>query len=72
MLNYAEEHLSTPDGFEIVIPNTDHFFQDIAARSGYVGSKSKESDAVYNIDRTSLDYELPKGFRVTTLKENFE
>ncbi len=72
MLKYSEEHLSTPDGFEIVIPDTDHFFQDIAARSGYVASQSKESDAVFYIDRTSLDYELPEGFRITTMKENFD
>ena len=72
MLKYSEEHLSTPDGFEIVIPDTDHFFQDIAARSGYVASQGKESDAVCNIDRTSLDYELPAGFRITTMKQNFD
>ena len=72
MLNYAEEHLSTPEGFEIVIPDTDLRFQDLAARSGYVASQGKESDAVFNIDRTSLDYELPEGFRITTMKENFD
>ena len=72
MLHYAEEFLSTPDGFEIVIPDTDLRFQDIAARSGYVASQGKESDAVIYIDRTSLDYELPAGFRITTMKESFD
>ena len=72
MLNYAEEHLSTPAGFEIVIPDTDHYFQGIAARSAYVASQSKELDSVFYIDKTSLDYELPKGFRITTLKEDFD
>jgi GNAT superfamily N-acetyltransferase len=72
MLRYAEKNLSTPERFEIVIPDTDHFFQDIAAQSGYIGSESKESDAVFYIDRTSLDYELPEGFRITTIKETFD
>ena len=72
MLKYAEEHLSTPDGFEIVIPDTNRLFQDIAACSGYVASQGKESDAVFYIDRTSLDYKLPEGFRITTMKESLD
>ena len=72
MLKYAEQQLSTPDGFEIVIPDTDHTFQDIAARSGYIASEDKESDSVFYIDKTSMDYELPQGFRITTLTENFD
>ena len=72
MLQYAEEHLSIPDGFEIVIPDTDRLFQDIAARLGYFPSQDKELDAVFYIDRTSLDYELPEGFRITTMKENLD
>ena len=72
MLNYAEDHLSTPDGFEIVIPDTDHLFQDIAARLGYLASQRKELDSVFYIDKTSVNFELPEGFRITTLKENFD
>jgi len=71
MLKYAEEHLSTAEGFEIVIPDTDLDFQDIAARSGYVATEDKESDAVFYVDKTSLAYELPEGFRITTLKDEF-
>ena len=72
MLKYAEENLSTPDGFEIVIPDTDHFFQGIAAHSGFFASQRKEPDSVFYIDETSLDYELPEGFRITTLQEQFD
>jgi GNAT superfamily N-acetyltransferase len=72
MLYYAEEHLSTSDGFEIVIPDIDHYFQDIAARSGFFASQRKEPDSVFYIDRTSLDYKLPEGFRITTMKEYFD
>ena len=72
ILHYAEEHLSTPEGFEIVIPDTDLRFQDLAARSGYVASQGKESDAVFYLDQTSLNYELPEGFRITTMKESFD
>lgn len=72
MLKYAEDHLSTPDGFEIVIPDTDHFFQGIAARSGYAGTQRKEPDSVFCNDETSLEYELPEGFRITTLQEEFD
>ena len=72
MLNYAKENLSTPDGFEIVIRDNDLFFQGIAASSGFFASQRKESDAVFYINRTSLGNELPEGFRITTMKENFD
>lgn len=72
MLQYAEDHLSTPDGFEIVIPDTDHLFQDIAAHLGYVASQRKEPDSIFYIEKTSLDFELPEGFRIATLQENFD
>jgi len=72
MLKYAEEHLSTPAGFEIVIRDTDHYFQGIAARSGFFASQRKEPDSVFYIDETSLDYELPEGFRITTLQDQFD
>ena len=72
MLKYAEEQLSTPAGFEIVIRDTDYYFQGIAARSGFLASQRKEPDSVFYIDETSLDYELPEGFRVTTLKDDFD
>ena len=71
MLKYAEDHLSTPDGFEVVIPDTDLRFQEIAMRAGYVGSEEKEADSVFYIDKTPLDYELPEGFRITTLEDDF-
>lgn len=72
MLKYAEENLSTPESFEIVIPDTDHDFQSIAARLGYVASQRKEPDSAFYIDETSLDYKLPEGFQITTIKENFD
>lgn len=72
MLKYAEENLSTPESFEIVIPDTDHDFLNIAARLGYVASQRKEPDSAFYIDETSLDYKLPEGFQITTIKENFD
>lgn len=72
MLKYAEENLSGRDGFEIVIADSDIDFQDIAARLGYAASESRECDAVFYIDKTPVEYKLPKGFRITTLKENLD
>jgi GNAT superfamily N-acetyltransferase len=64
--------LSTPESFEIVIPDTDHYFQSIAARSGFFASQRKEPDSIFYIDETSLDYKLPEGFQITTIKEYFD
>jgi len=72
MLRFAEENLSSNDYFAIVIPDNDIFFQDIAARSGYIATGDREYDAAFYIDRTSTSYDLPEGFHITSLKDKLD
>lgn len=71
MLLYAEKHLSNNGAFEITISDTDHNFQRIAAELGFIATTSKESDAIFLTDQTPVDYELPEGFKITSMKEDY-
>lgn len=72
MLLYAKEHLKAPDKFGVMISDEDEAFQRIAAKLGFVGTESKESDAVFWVEETSLSYELPEGFTITSMKETYD
>lgn len=72
MLLYAKEHLKAPDKFGIVISDEDEEFQRIAAKLGFVGTASKESDAIFRVDETSMAYELPEGFTITSMKDTYD
>lgn len=71
MLLYAKDNLSKNGKFSVTISDTDCGFQDIAAELGFVATKSKESDAIFYLDKTSTTYKLPKGFHITSMKETF-
>lgn len=72
MLLYAKEYLKAPDKFGIVISDEDEEFQRIAAKLGFVGTASKESDAIFRVDETSMAYELPEGFTITSMKDTYD
>ncbi len=72
MLLYAKEHLGTPDKFGVMISDEDEEFQRIAAELGFVGTESKESDAIFWVEETSMAYELPEGFTITTMKDTYD
>jgi len=72
MLSYAERNLSKDGEFGIMIPDNDTAFQDIASEAGYIASQNKEEDAVFNLEKTSTDYQLPEGFSITSMKECFD
>ncbi|MBP1755093.1 MAG: hypothetical protein H6Q59_1491 [Firmicutes bacterium] len=72
MLFYASQNLAKGTEFGITISDSDVAFQDIAAQMGYVATEEKECDAVFYYDRTSTEYVLPEGFRVTSMKDTFD
>ena len=72
MLLYAKEALALDGEFGIVIDDADIKFQDIAAELGFVATERKEPDAVFYLDKTSTDYQLPEGFRITSMKDNLD
>ncbi len=72
MLRYSEDALSEQGRFGIVIPDSDLEFQELAAGCGYIATTGKESDARFNIETTSLDYPLPDGFWITSMKDRMD
>jgi GNAT superfamily N-acetyltransferase len=72
MLLYSNEHLADGDKFGVVIPDSDTNFQDIAAELGFVATEDKESDATFYIGKTSTEFSLPEGFRITTIQDTYD
>lgn len=71
MLLYAKEKLSKDGEFGVMISDKDTAFQDVAAELGFIATTQKENDALFYLDKTSTDYELPEGFCITSMKETF-
>ncbi len=69
MLHYSEDALSENDKFGIIIHDRDLEYQELAAGCGYIATTNQESDARFNIETTPLTYQLPEGFRITSMKD---
>lgn len=72
MLLYSKDNLSKDGKFGVIIADTDLEFQNIAANLGLNATDQKENDAIFYLDKTSTDYDLPDGFHITTMKETFD
>lgn len=72
MLLYSQKNLSKDNEFGIVISDDDFDFQEIAAGLGFIATENKESNAVFYLDKTSAAYDLPEGFRITTMKDTYD
>lgn len=72
MLLYGKDNLSSKGEFGVIIADTDSKFQDTAASLGFCATHEKESDAIFYLDKTSTEYDLPEGFHITTMKETFD
>lgn len=71
MLIYAKEHLTGENEFGIVIPSKDVEFQNIALELGFTATEDTEDDAVFYVDKSPTEYQLPEGYHITTMKENY-
>lgn len=72
MLLYTEDNLSSNGQFGIFIADGDAAFQDIAAELGFFATVEKENDAIFYLDKTSTEYNLPEGFHITSMKESYD
>lgn len=72
MVVYAQKELNINENFCLVIPDTDTYFQRIAAQNGFVATPEKEFDSVFFPGENSLDYKLPDGFFITDMKRTFD
>ena len=69
---YAKENLAMNGVLEIAIRDGDEEFQNTAAKMGFVPTQDKECDSMFPIDVDKIDYTLPEGFTITSMKENYD
>ncbi len=72
MLIQASTDLKSSDGFEVLIQDGDLHFQDIASKLGYNATQEKEQDSILPLEDANLDYVLPDGFSITSMKDRFD
>ena len=73
MLLYAKDHLCETNGdFKVLIRDGDVHMQDIAARHAFYPTQDKELESYLPIDQSDLSYQLPEGFSITSLKDNYD
>lgn len=72
MLLYAEENFTKDNKFNIVISDRDLEFQNIAEDHGFIATTQRENDSIFYIDKTSTDYDLLKGFHITSMMETYD
>lgn len=71
MLIYSKENLAGDREFGIVISSKDLEFQNIALELGFTATEDTEDDAVFYVDKSPTEYQLPEGYHITTMKENY-
>ena len=72
MLLYAKGNLSKDKFFRVLILDGDIEMQNISARHNFFPAQDRELDAIYPIEPEKIKYDLPKGFRITSFKDNFD
>lgn len=71
IISYAKEYLSDEGHLKIIINDNNKNFQMIAAKCGFRPTQKKENIAI--LDTTDdLDYELPEGFYVVSMADNWD
>lgn len=72
ILAYAQQHLCNEQHFEVLILDSDHEFQNIAATAGFIASQEKQEEAILPIDSYPLSFSLPDGFSITSMAQNYD
>lgn len=72
MLVYSRDAFAKDGEYKALISDTDTHFQDIAAANGFVPTQEKESDAYYPINMKAIDYKLPQGLSIFSMKDHYD
>ena len=72
MLIHAKENMAKDGSFRALILDGDLEMQNLAARNGLYPTQNKESDAIFPIEPEKVQYALPDGFKITSLKDDFD
>ncbi len=72
MILYSQISFSKDNKYSALIPDSDYEFQDIAAELCYTPTKKKETDAYYPIKLEKITYEIPEGFKISSMNETYD
>lgn len=72
MLLYAEAELAVNGFLKALINDGDVPFQKIAQELGFIATKEKEGNSVFDISPDKLKYELAEGYSITSLAETHD
>jgi len=72
MITYAENNLANDGKVQLLIGDCDTSFQKAAEEMGYVATQNKDCDAVFDIDVNKIQYSLPEGFSITSMKDSYD
>ncbi len=70
--HYLVKEYAVNGKVRILIPDQDHWMQQLVRKQGLLPTDHHEYDAVIDLQETSLDYSLPNGYRVVSLAEDNE
>lgn len=71
MFFYAKDHLAKKDEFNMVIADEDSEYQEILAKHGFIPTQHTEHNAIFDMETTPMDYTLPEGFYIVSMKEDY-
>jgi len=71
IISYAKNKLAKDGKLLIIINDNDKEFQSVASKNGFRPLEDRESVAVLDLNR-EFNYNLPEGFRVTSMSENWD
>ena len=71
VLRYSIDNLRKDNALKILIQDDDAEFQQIAHKTGLCPTQERDAKAVIDINN-ELEYELPEGFAITSLADDFD
>jgi len=72
VLEYSIKKLKKDGGLKVLIQDDDPEFQIYAGNMGFNPSQHKDPKSVIDIDVDKISYELPDGFRICSLAEDYD
>jgi GNAT superfamily N-acetyltransferase len=72
MLEYALLNMKKDGSIKVLIDDTDRDFQSMAAARGFRPTQEKENNAFIPLDSSDLSYDLPEGYRVVSMEEEYD
>lgn len=72
MVSYAEKEFAESNNFGIMVSDDDEDAIDLLASLGYVATPEKEMDAIFYPEKTSTEYTLKDGFKITDLEQTYD